>query len=144
MGWSTNLFCNVSFSRKTYNSKYEVEDELEKVNNAIAICASDLRDLAIMTEPEKFYNKGDYDNALCFISYQLKNTIEILEEAYVDRYKLELLLDNWDASHNKEGFAVDKPKEIEWNTAYVYGDFINTESHQNNNRYVSDDVIDSE
>lgn len=130
MGWSTNLFCNIEFNRKTYNSKYEVEADLEQVNNIINICLTDLRDLAIMTEPEKFYDEEKYDNALCFISEHFDSAIESLEEAYIDRYKLELLLDKWDVSHNKEGFAIDKPKEIEWDTAYIDGDFIKTESNK--------------
>lgn len=142
MGWSTNLFCNVSFNRKTYNSRYEVESELEQVNKIINTCVSSLRDLAIMTEPEKFYNKEEYNNALCFISDQLNNNIEILEEAYIDKYKLELLLDNWEMSHNKDGIAIDKPKEIKWDTAYVSGDFISTESYPKSNRYINDDTYD--
>lgn len=140
MGWSTNLFCNIEFNRKTYNSRYEVEADLEDVNKIINICTTNLRDLAIMTEPDKFYNEKEYDNALCFISNLFDGNIETLEEAYINKYKLELLLDKWDVSHNKEGFAIDKPKEIEWDTAYVNGDFVNTESNKNNNRFLSDDL----
>lgn len=138
MSWSTNLFCNIEFNRKTFNSKYEVEDELKDVNRTIDMCVSNLRDLAIMTEPDKFYNKKEYDDSLCFISDQLRNSIELLEEAYIDRYKLELLLDNWDASHNKDGVAIDKPKEINWDTAYISGDFINTETYPKKDRYIND------
>lgn len=140
MSWSTNLFCNVIFNRKTFNSKYEVEDELKTVNDMINACITDLRDLAIMTEPEKFYNKENFSNALEFISDKFKNTIEFLEEAYIDRYKLELLLDNWETSHNTEGLAIDMPKGIKWDTAYVSGDFINTETNQYNDRYISADI----
>ena len=27
MSWSTELFCNISYNRETFNSKYEVEDK---------------------------------------------------------------------------------------------------------------------
>ena len=35
MGWSTELFCNISYNRKTFNSKIEVEDEISDLTYEI-------------------------------------------------------------------------------------------------------------
>ena len=35
MGWSTELFCNISFNRKTYNSLSEVESDIEETKDIL-------------------------------------------------------------------------------------------------------------
>ena len=107
MSWSTELFCNISYNRETFNSKYEVEDKLNTVNKYINDCKKVLRDLAIMTEPNKFFNDNPDSDPYNQITINFEDTIELLEEYYIEKYKLLLLLDN-----------------IDWNTAYLHGDFV--------------------
>ena len=54
MGWSTKLFCNISFNRETFNSKIEVQDKIEEIETYIQNAKDRLRDLLMMTEPGKF------------------------------------------------------------------------------------------
>lgn len=124
MSWSTELFCNISYNRETFNSKYEVEDKLNTVNRYINDCKKVLRDLAIMTEPNKFFNDNPDSDPYNQITINFENTIELLEEYYIEKYKLLLLLDNWENCHNKEGLAIYPPDNIDWNTAYLHGDFV--------------------
>lgn len=124
MSWSTELFCNISYNRETFNSKYEVEDKLNTVNRYINDCKKVLRDLAIMTEPNKFFNDNPNSDPYNQITINFEDTIELLEEYYIEKYKLLLLLDNWENCHNKEGLAIYPPDNIDWNTAYLHGDFI--------------------
>lgn len=133
MSWSTELFCSIHFNRETYNSRYEVEDRLDEVKEQIETCKQSLRDLAMMTEPEKFYDKEDYNSPYDFVHRSYNQNIELLQELTIDEWKLEQLLYNWDRCHNEKGLAINPPKEIEWNTAYLEGDFVATVDHPNPN-----------
>lgn len=133
MGWCTELFCNIYFNKETYNHISQVEDKIEECEAGIKLCKNTIRKLAYMTEPNKFYNKEDYNSANDFIEQELSYSLNALEEYYYDLYKLELLKDNWDACHNKEGLAINPPEEINWNTAYLQGDFVKSIKYPNAN-----------
>lgn len=130
MSWSTELFCNISFNRKTYNSKGEVESDLEETNSLIDSCKKTLRDYALMTEPHKFVEKDD--NPYFTITSSVEETLKLLEEYIGERDRLLLLLENWDNCHNKEGLAIYPPDDIQWNTAYLHGDYINSTKYPKN------------
>ena len=67
MGWSTELFCNISFNKKTYNSLYDVERDIEECKDLMKVCVDKLRALALMTEPQKMLNCADCEgNAIEF------------------------------------------------------------------------------
>lgn len=124
MSWSTELFCNVSYNRETFNSKYEVLNKLDEINKCIDTCKKTLRDLALITEPNKFFS-NDSDSDLYYqITKEVEDNIELLDEYFTEKYKLSLLLENWDNCHNKDGLAIDPPEDIDWNTAYLNGDFV--------------------
>jgi len=133
MSWSTELFCNISYNRKSYNSKYEVQSDLDNIENEIKTCKQELRDLVIMTEPEKYYDKEDYNSPYDFVHRRFEENIELLNELYIDRWKLCILLEEWDHCHNKEGLAIDPPENVHWNTAFMHGDFVATVNHPNTN-----------
>lgn len=131
MSWSTELFCNIHFNRQTYNSKYDVEIQLEEVNNWIITLKDKLRDLAIMTEPRKYCDE-ETENPYYFVINQFQDCMNDLEDSIVEKYKLELLLYNWDACHNKEGLAIDPPEGIHYDTAFLSGDFVKSIKYPNN------------
>lgn len=127
MSWSTELTCNVSYNRCSYNSREEVESDLEERETLIKRATEDLRDLAMMTEPSKFCNKDD--DPYQFVHDQFRNAMELLEEALVDKYKLTLLLYNWDKCHNEEGLAINPPEGFKWDTAYLTGEYVKAVKH---------------
>ena len=133
MGWSTDLFCNIHYNRKSYNSKYEVEQDLEEANDMIKYFTNKLRNLAYITEPQKLFNCKDcegYDlNPIDVINQEFEEALEGLEEYYYDKFTLSYLIDNWDYCHNEEGLAIDPPEGISWNTAFLDGDFVRTVKH---------------
>ena len=130
MGWSTELFCNISYNRKTFNSKIEVEDEISDLDNRIESCKKVLRDMALMTEPSKFVDNNT--NPYYFVTEQVEDNLELLEEYIIERYKLLILLDSWDNCHNKEGLAIYPPDNVNWNTAYLHGDFVKSTKYPTN------------
>lgn len=119
MSWSTELYCNVSFNRETFNTKYEVEQALENVKADIISYEEEIKALVYMTEPQKFYNVED--NMYYELRSRTNELLELLSENYIMQYKLSLLLYNWDKCHDKDGLAIAPPDDIK---PYLWGDFI--------------------
>lgn len=102
MGWGT--YCNVElyFSKETYNDKYEVEQELEDVRNNMKrieqqiamLCAGNAKDLLNCKDCENYPM-----DAVDVLTTKLNELKEWYQESVVDKYRLELLLDNWDTRH---------------------------------------------
>ncbi len=131
MGWQTDLFCNITFNRQTYNSLGEVESRIAEVTEYINYTKGVLRAFAIMTEPNKLLSLDEGEDPLDRIERTVKESLEDLEDYYIERWKLEILRDNWDKCHNKEGLAINPPKCAEWPNAYLDGDFIHSVQHPN-------------
>lgn len=139
MGWSTDLLVNVSFNKKTYDSIYEVEDDLEELNNSIKYNKEELRDLALMTEPEKMFKSDGEDDSTIYdtIKQRVRDCLEILEEDIAERTRLQLLYDNWNACHDKEtGLAIPWPDNIKYDAAYLEGSFIPTVKNPDVKKYL--------
>lgn len=134
MGWSTELFCNLSFNKKTYNSLLEVENDIDEIKAILSNIKATLRQLAYITEPEKFYSKDDYNSPGDYIESELSRCLDELDDYYFDLVKLEYLRDNWYNCHDKDGFAIEPPKPMEWETAYITGDFIRTKENNDENK----------
>lgn len=124
MGWSTDLFCNIYFHKETYNTIYQVENRIEELEEAIKRYKEKLKSLAYITEPRKFCEPED--DASCWLSGEVDQTIEFFEEDLIELYKLNLLKDNWDKCHNDKGLAIPPPKDVHWDSAFLNGDFIET------------------
>lgn len=122
MGWSTELFCNISFNKEAFNSKAEVEDRIDELDKQIKTYKDELRDLALMTEPSKFFNSEE--NLYYYVTQAVKENIQLLQEDVIERWKLSVLLDEWDNCHNEEGLAIYPPDNIKWNTSFLCGDFV--------------------
>ena len=133
MSWGTELFCNISFNRETFNSRYEVEDKISELDKCIETCKSEIRDMALMTEPSKFMDKDNNFTPYYFVTQSVKNNLELLEEYIIERYKLITLLDNWGNCHNKERLAIYPPEGFDWDTAFLHGDFVRSTKYPNNN-----------
>lgn len=131
MSWSTELFCNITFNRETFNSKREVEERIEDLERYNQMLKDKIRDLVMMTEPQKFCPEG-YDTII-WIRNELQDILDALDECTTDLYKLNLLLENWEECHNEEGLAIAPPDGIDWNTVYLTGDFVKTTKCPNAN-----------
>lgn len=133
MSQSTKLYFGMTFSGKTYNTLYEVQDDLLKVNQNIQKLKSDLRVLAYMTEPNKIKDPDMSTDA--FIDNALNSIVEQLEEAIVLQYKLEMLELKWDDCH-RNGLGINPPDEIKYKS-FIDGDFVYTEKHPTNESLLS-------
>lgn len=130
MGWATYLTTRITYNRKTYNSIYDVQNDLDDTNKLIEYLEQKLRKYVIMTEPAKWFNTKDIegDNLFDTINNNVDNIIEELEESYIERYKLNLLIEQWDNCHDKEtGLGKEEPDDWHWDTSFISGDFVKTD-----------------
>ena len=134
MGWSTELFCNISFNRKTYNSLSEVESDIEETKDILQRYKDKIKAYAVMTEPDKMVKFDDerYDNLLMQIDGEVSDMLEEMEEYYDELFRLQYLWENWENCHTKDGLAINAPKEITWETAYLDGDFVKSANNPSN------------
>lgn len=134
MSWSTELFCSITFNKETFNSKNEVINNIEETERRLQIAKDRLRDLVIMTEPNKFCPEN-YDPIL-WINNEQVDAIDTIEDCSVELYKLRTLLNSWDECHDENGLAINPPDDFTWKTAFLDGDFVNSVKYPNCNSVI--------
>lgn len=120
MSWSTELFCNISFYKQTYNTLNEVLNKIDDLKDYKQSLLDQLFTLVITTEPNKMYETEG--NVADFLRFEFKDLIEQLEETTVELSNLYLLKENWDKCH-KDGKAIHIPEDL-YDKAFISGDFI--------------------
>lgn len=130
MSWSTELFCNITFNRETFNSKGEVEERIEEIERYSQSVRDQIRDLAMITEPQKFCPEN-YD-PIIWLRNEIQDSLDALEECTIDLYKLNLLLENWDSCHDEKGLAIESPDGVR-DSVFLEGDFVKTTKCPNAN-----------
>ena len=125
MSFQTDLFCRISFYGATYNSLAEVERGIREASEAIQEAKSEIRDLVMMTEPQKMMSVDSGDNVYDAVVERLNQCFETITEANDELFKLEHLRANWNACHDKDtGLAIPLPECIDYDAAYLEGDFV--------------------
>lgn len=125
MSTYTILKTDIVFSGETLDTKYKVEDEIEKCKSMIKYLENELLVLCVTTEPQKAFAVEDGD-PIDEVIQRYRNTVEELEGEYIRKYKLETLLEVWDKCHNDEGKAIAPPKGT-YDSSFLSGDFIETD-----------------
>lgn len=134
MSQSTRLFTTINFLGKSYNSINEVENELRDVEARINDLKSNLRVLAYMTEPNKM--KPEDVTVSEYLDENVNYLYSELEELFIKRYKLEILLEEWDKCHNNEGLGINPPDDVKYKS-FIDGDFVYTIKHPTNKSLLS-------
>ena len=125
MSIQTDLFCRLSFFGATYNSLEEVERGIREASEAIQEAKSEIRDLVMMTEPQKMLSVDSGDNVYDMVVERLNQCFDTIIEANDELFKLEHLKSNWDACHDKDtGLANPLPESIDFDAAFLEGDFV--------------------
>ena len=125
MSVQTDLFCMLSFYGATYNSLAEVERGIREASEAIQEAKSGIRDLVMMTEPQKMLSVDSGDNVYDTVVERLNQCFDTIIEANDELFKLEHLRANWNACHDKDtGFAIPLPECIDYDAAFLEGDFV--------------------
>lgn len=124
MGWATYLTTTLEYNRKTYNNYYDVENDLDEINDMIKYYEQCIKNIAIITEPKKFCEEDE--DPLSYIQNKTNEYLEELKNCYIDRYKLNILLSVWNDCHDKDGNTIQMPDNISLTSSYLEGDFIQT------------------
>lgn len=125
MSQSTRLYTVISYLDKNYNSKAEVENDLENVRKQITDLKQNITLLAMMTEPNKFVPNGW--QPMDYITYNVNGILENLQELYINEWKLELLLELWDECHTQDGLGKYPPEAAQH--TYIDGSFVFTDKY---------------
>lgn len=126
MSWYTTCKGEIGWCRRTYNEKYEVENDIKENKEIIERCKQDLAMLAAGHPRDLLHCKdcGDYElDPMNVLSTRLSEIWEEYEDAVIDNYKLNFLLENWDT---RDGDFVENPlipKEPEPDPAQLEFDF---------------------
>lgn len=124
MSYSTDLWCCISFLRKTYKTKEDVQEDLEEARNNIRTAKETITKLVYMTEPNKFFKASGGESVLDIVAEELQSAFASLEEAQAEECRLEILLDEWENCHDENGKAIQPPDNIDCMTAFISGDYI--------------------
>ena len=141
MGWGTNLYLCHYFSRKTYDHKWQVEDDLKEAKSILEDVEKRLMQLAFITDPSKFMSKEDIEegiDAAEWLNFRLRDLFEQYKDAHYDVIWLEELLQNWDECHDKNELAIPNPDKDALKKAYLDGDFIKTVEYPDLNKKVEE------
>lgn len=123
MSWETALTYTLHFNRKTYETRWQVEEDLEEVKKRIEYFRQQLYGLALMTEPQKMLHPEDKSaDYMDVIRCRVSQLLEQYEEDIVERSELQTLLCEWDNCHTTEGKPITPPDDM--GDAYIWGDFI--------------------
>lgn len=132
MGWGIYLYPQIYYSKVDFKSKWDVENEIDSVKKIIKMLEDKLLSLVMTTEPNKMMPKDEESSPQEWLLFEYRNIMEGYEDSlkgyYYELWKLELLYENWNNAHNKEGKAIHPPKGSfkDWSTAYMDGDFIDS------------------
>lgn len=124
MSYSTDLWCCISFLRKTYKTKEDVQEDLDEARSSIRAAKETITKLVYMTEPNKFFKARCGESVLDIVAEELQSAFDSLEEAYCNENRLSILLDEWDNCHDSEGKSIQPPDGIDCMTAFISGDYI--------------------
>lgn len=124
MSYSTDLWCCISFLRKTYKTKEDVQEDLEEARNNIRTAKETITKLVYMTEPNKFFKARSGESVLDIVAEELQSAFDSLEEAQIEECRLTILLDEWENCHDENGKAIKPPDNIDCMTAFISGDYL--------------------
>jgi hypothetical protein len=111
-----------------------VRIELQEVEARNEELKSTLRVLAYMTEPNKM--KPENASVSEYLDANVNYLCTEFEDLFVKRYKLEMLLEEWDKCHNKEGLGINPPDDVKYKS-FIDGDFVYTVKHPTNESLLS-------
>lgn len=125
MSQSTRLYTRMTFFDKTYNSKDEVERDLERASERLTRLRQQLMNFVMMTEPKKFAPEDQSPSE--YLNSNAQVLIDEIGDVNVEIWKLEILLDRWEECHTKDGLGKYPPEAAQH--TYIDGSFVFTDKY---------------
>lgn len=119
MGWQTDVITQLVFNKETYNSIYEIEEEIESNNKCIQNIKDELYVMAIARPEDLLIHNEEMD--LLGLQRDVKDKLDLLEECIINNYKLELLKENFDL---RDGDFIKNPERVSNIKKWLVDNFI--------------------
>lgn len=92
MGYGTYVKAGLYFSRQNYDSIEEVEDKIQEYDN----CINDIKSkILLMQSSNQIIPQNWKNEPITWIKNMYDDLLEDLEDRIVTKYRLQLLLDNF-------------------------------------------------
>ena len=132
MGWQTNVITQLEFNRETYNSPYVVLDEIRGKEKVIQNITEELSVMVTARPEDLLLHNEDMD--LLGLQRTVKDKLEVLEECFIEKYKLEWLRENFDL---RDGDFIENPDRKEAVKKWLIDNYILEENDFNNSNNTS-------
>lgn len=119
MGWQTDVITQLVFNKETYNSVYEIEEEIECNNKCIQNIKDELYVMAIARPEDLLIHNEEMD--LLGLQRDVKDKLDLLEECIINNYKLELLKENFNL---RDGDFIKNPERVSNIKKWLVDNFI--------------------
>lgn len=119
MGWQTDVITQIVFNKETYNSIYEIEEEIESNNKCIQNIKDELYIMTIARPEDLLIHNEEID--LLGLQRDVRDKLELLEECIIENYKLEILRDNFDL---RDGDYINNPEKTQNIKKWLVDNFI--------------------
>lgn len=119
MGWQTDVITQIVFNKETYNSIYEIEEEIESNNKCIQNIKDELYIMTIARPEDLLIHNEEMD--LLGLQRDVRDKLELLEECIIENYKLEILRDNFDL---RDGDYINNPEKTQNIKKWLVDNFI--------------------
>ena len=119
MGWQTDVITQIVFNKETYNSIYEIEEEIECNNKCIQNIKDELYAMTIARPEDLLIHNEEMD--LLGLQRDVRDKLELLEECIIENYKLEILKDNFDL---RDGDYINNPEKTQNINKWLVAHFI--------------------
>lgn len=93
MGWQTNVITELEFNKETYDSINHIEENIDINNKIIQNIIEELSVMTVARPEDLLLHNEEMD--LLGLQREVKNKIELLEESYIENYKLRCLKENF-------------------------------------------------
>ena len=131
MGWQTDVITQLVFNKETYNSQYEILDEIRENEKIVQNITEELSVMTTSRPEDLLIHNEDMD--LLGLQREVKNKLELFEECVIDKYKLECLRENFDL---RDGDFVENPNRKESVKKWLIDNYIlkSEDFNTNNNK----------
>ena len=96
MGWGVDFSTNIYLSRKSFDSRWQIEQEIRDEEDNIASNKALIYMYAASTPKDVHMIQNDENACLSDLFYEIKDRLESIDESLITIFKLNLLLSELD------------------------------------------------
>lgn len=125
MSYGTYLTTTIIFNRQTFDSLWQVREALDKVNEELADAKRMIHELTMITDPSKFMAPDELERSTPYewVSARTKDLLDTIEDLAAEKYRLEILEQEWNNCHTSDGRPINAPYDTD-EFSFLDGDYL--------------------